>query len=460
MTGIDTSHPVKEKWAVVSLASLYAFRMLGLFMVLPVMMLEGSHLEGATPQLLGLAMGIYGLSQALLQIPAGALSDRIGRKPVIIGGLLIFAAGSLLAASADSVWGVVAGRALQGCGAIASAIMALVTDITREENRMKAMATIGASIGLSFSAALIIGPALAAAGGLTAIFGITAVLALVGIGIVMTLPTPPQRQHRDASAALPEIISQLKNPAMWPLITGVFLLHALMVVIFSAVPGQLAAAGLAVEQHSLLYLPVLIASFVLMVPLIIVAEKKQQMKRIVATGALLLAGSLLLMGGAHVLWQWITLLVLYFWGFNLLEASLPSWLSKIAPAGSRGSAMGIFSTFQFAGAFTGGICGGWLLSHASPGFVFVVPGAIMVLWWFMVLRAEAPQHLTSVRLNAGPQTGSDVTAQLQQLPGVAEVLYIPSEQAIYLKVSAGSFDREAALTIIGPTGEEHGAQCQ
>ena len=175
MTGIDTSHPVKEKWAVVSLASLYAFRMLGLFMVLPVMMLEGSHLEGATPQLLGLAMGIYGLSQALLQIPAGALSDRIGRKPVIIGGLLIFAAGSLLAASADSVWGVVAGRALQGCGAIASAIMALVTDITREENRMKAMATIGASIGLSFSAALIIGPALAAAGGMTAIFGITAV---------------------------------------------------------------------------------------------------------------------------------------------------------------------------------------------------------------------------------------------------------------------------------------------
>ena len=460
MTGINTLPPAKEKWAVVSLASLYAFRMLGLFMVLPVMMLEGSHLTGATPQLLGLAMGVYGLSQALLQIPAGALSDRIGRKPVIIGGLLIFAAGSVLAATSDSIWGVVAGRALQGCGAIASAIMALVTDITRDENRMKAMATIGASIGLSFSAALILGPALAAAGGLTAIFGVTALLALIGIGIVLTLPSPPRRQHRDASAALPDVIKQLKNPAMWPLITGVFLLHALMVIIFSAVPGQLTAAGLPADSHSLLYLPVLIASFVLMVPLIIIAEKKQQMKRIVATGALLLASALLLMGSARQLWHWVALLILYFWGFNLLEASLPSWLSKIAPAGSRGSAMGIFSTFQFAGAFAGGLSGGWLLANASPGFLFVVPGALMILWWFMVLRAKAPQHLTSVRLAASPDTGPDVTSRLQQLPGVADVLYIPAEQAIYLKVSAESFKHEDALTIIGPTGEEHGAQCQ
>lgn len=455
MTGIDTSHPVNEKWAIASLASLYAFRMLGLFMILPVMMIEGDQLSGATPQLLGLALGIYGLSQALLQIPAGALSDRIGRKPVIIGGLLIFAAGSLLAAYADSVWGVIAGRALQGCGAIASAIMALATDLTREENRMKAMATIGASIGLSFSAALILGPALAAAGGLSGIFAVTAILALLGIGIVMTLPTPPQRQHRDASAALPDVLNQLKNPTMWPLMSGVFLLHTLMVVMFSAVPAQLMQAGLPVTEHSWLYLLVLVASFVLMVPLIIVAEKKQQMKRVVAIGALLLASAMLLMSMASSVLHWVVLLVIYFWGFNLLEASLPSWLSKIAPAGSRGSAMGIFSTSQFAGAFAGGITGGWLIGHVSPGLVFVVPGALMVLWTLIVLRAQAPQHLTSVRLALAPETDASVTEELQQLSGVAEVLLIPAEQAIYLKVSTDTFDRQAALKIL--TGEQNGA---
>ncbi|MDF1763478.1 MAG: MFS transporter, partial [Oleibacter sp.] len=270
----STLSPTNQR-AIASLASLYALRMLGLFMVLPVMSLSGQQLIGATPQLLGLAMGVYGLSQAFLQIPAGSLSDRIGRKPVIIGGLLIFALGSIIAANSDTIYGVIIGRALQGCGAIASAIMALVTDLTDEEHRMKAMASIGASIGLSFSVALVLGPFLAQLGGLSAIFTVTAVLAIAGIfTTIWLIPNPPKKTHRDASALLPEVLRQLTNKQFWPLNIGIFLLHAVMVAIFVAVPRQLIANGLSADDHSTLYLPVLLVAFVLMVPMIIVAEKR------------------------------------------------------------------------------------------------------------------------------------------------------------------------------------------
>ncbi|MED5440015.1 MAG: MFS transporter [Pseudomonadota bacterium] len=449
-----------EQRAVISLASLYALRMLGLFMVLPVMMLEGEQLEGATPQLLGLAMGVYGLTQALLQIPAGALSDRIGRKPVIIGGLLIFALGSVIAATSDSVWGVIIGRALQGGGAIASAIMALVTDLTREEHRMKAMASIGASIGLSFSVALILGPWLASFGGLHLIFAVTAVLAIGGVLVTLwVIPAPPAKQHRDASAALPVIIEQLKNRRMWPLNLGIFLLHALIVAIFVAIPAQLVEAGLTADHHSWLYLPVLLVAFVLMVPLIIIAEKRQRMKGVVITGALIIAAALLLMGAASSLWHWIVLLLLYFWGFNLMEASLPSWLSKIAPAGAKGSAMGIYSSMQFLGAFFGGSIGGWVLSHYGAPILFVGLGALVVLWALLMSQTNAPRHLVSVRLPGHRHLDNSALASLEALPGVAEALYLPAEDAVYLKVSADEFSREDALTLIESTGEKHGSQC-
>lgn len=423
-------------------------------MVLPVLILYGQDLEGASPQLLGLALGIYGLTQAVLQIPAGTLSDRFGRKPVIIVGLIIFAVGSAIAASADTVYELIIGRALQGSGAIASAIMALVTDLTREENRMKAMASIGASIGLAFSLALVLGPLLAQTGGLALIFWVTTVLALLGVLVTLYLiPTPPTLPHRDSQALWPEIKAQLSNKHLWPLNIGIFALHAIMVAIFVAIPAQLELAGLVADRHSWFYLPVLLVSFVLMVPCIIVAEKKQQMKRIVQLGTLLIVLALLLMGFSHQLWHWVLTVGLYFWGFNLLEASLPSWLSKVAPAGSKGSAMGIYSSLQFFGAFVGGAIAGAILQGFDSAMLFVILGGIMVAWLLLISRSKAPEHLTSVRLAVAPAVGDAEVTELMSLQGVSEVRCVKHEHAIYLKVNADQFDRQQALTIIGSTGE-------
>lgn len=439
-----------EQRTVAALASLYSLRMLGLFMVLPVMAIEGINLNGATATLLGLAMGAYGLTQALLQIPAGTLSDRIGRKPVIIGGLVIFALGSVICAVADNIWLMIIGRALQGAGAIASAIMALVTDLTREEHRMKAMASIGASIGLSFSVALILGPWLAELGGLPLMFGFIAVLTVAGILLtIFVVPTPPVKPNRDATPIWSEVWVQAKNPKLWPLNIGVFILHAMMVGIFLVVPNQLSALGLAsASSHSWLYLPVLIAAFILMVPFIIIAEKKRQMKSVVISGAVMIACSLLMMAMANQLWHWVVALLIYFWGFNLMEASLPSWLSKEAPAGAKGSAMGIFSSLQFLGAFVGGAVGGVVVGHFSGSTLFVGLGALMILWALFLSRCPAPQYLTSVRLETKREFSPEQLSLLQAVPGVAEVNLAVSENAIYLKVNANAYDHEQALALM------------
>ncbi len=448
-----------EKRAIASLASLYALRMLGLFMVLPVMAIAGAEFEGATPELIGLAIGAYGLSQALLQIPAGALSDYFGRKPIIVVGLIIFALGSFIAANADSIYGIILGRFLQGCGAIASAVMALVTDLTREEHRMKAMASIGASIGLSFSVALVLGPILVNLGGLQLIFVITGVLAIGGIILMLTfVPTPARKKHRDGSAIVSEVFKQLGNGQLWPLNIGIFILHALMVAMFVAIPQQLVQAGLTLDQHAWMYLPVLLIAFVLMVPFVIIAEKKKQMKGIVITALSIMIVALILMSQAIGVWAWAIALGVFFWAFNIMEATLPSWLSKVAPAGAKGSAMGIYSTLQFLGAFAGGLIGGWLNNHFGIEGLFLILAAAVFAWAILVVITPKPAHLNSVRIDIQNQ-GSVVDQSalyldaLINLRGVADAILIAEEQAIYLKVDASVFDYNHAMATVNSVGE-------
>ncbi|MBL4798987.1 MAG: MFS transporter [Oleispira sp.] len=458
MTSVSTISGT-EKRAIASLASLYALRMLGLFMVLPVMAIAGADFEGATPELLGLAIGAYGLSQALLQIPAGALSDYFGRKPIIVIGLLIFALGSFVAANADTIYGIIFGRFLQGCGAIASAVMALVSDLTREEHRMKAMASIGASIGLSFSVALVLGPVLVNLGGLQLIFIVTGVLSLGGIVLMLYLvPTPARKRHRDGSAIVSEVFKQLGNGQLWPLNIGIFILHALMVAMFVSIPPQLVQAGLTLDQHAWLYLPVLLIAFVLMVPFVIIAEKKKQMKGIVITALGIMILALILMSQAMEIWAWAIALGVFFWAFNIMEATLPSWLSKVAPAGAKGSAMGIYSTLQFLGAFAGGLTGGWLNNHFGIEGLFLILAAAVFAWALLVIFTPKPAHLNSVRVDIQNQDNSEDQSALYldaliNLRGVADAILIAEEQAIYLKVDASVFDYQQAMATVNSLGE-------
>lgn len=441
-----------ESRAIASLASLYAFRMMGLFMVLPVLMLYGQDYQGSTPMLMGLALGSYGLTQAILQIPFGSLSDRIGRKPVIFIGLLIFALGSIVAASAESVYTLILGRCLQGAGAIAGAIMALVADLTSDESRTKAMATIGASIGLSFSIALVLGPALTQFGGLSAIFIVTAVMALVGMLILWRwVPTPimTSRRHRD-TGTVPEMVRQmLSYGELQRLNLGVFVLHAALMASFVAVPLVLEQhLGISRENHWLVYLPLLLLAFAVMVPFIIIAEKLRQIK-VVFVGAVAL---LALMEFALSFWYeqkilFLIALFLFFVGFNLLEATLPSLMSKIAPAGAKGTASGIYSTFQFMGAFVGGVGGGWLLQEFGVAAVYIGASSLLIVWFFVAQNMKTPEYLSRVQVALNDAESDHAESQLLQLSGVVEVLLIREEQTAYLKVNSANFNHAEMMQL-------------
>jgi MFS family permease len=432
-----SSKPVSEMRIVGSLALLYVFRMLGLFMVFPVMMLYGRDYIDQTPFLLGAALGIYGLTQAVFQIPLGLLSDVWGRKPVIFIGLIIFALGSLVAANADTVWGLLIGRALQGAGAIASAILALVGDLTSEQNRTRAMAVIGGSIGLSFAVAMILGPILAAKGGLASIFWLASALAGVGILILWrAVPNPPAHSLRGAEGiAVPALFSRvLKNTQLLKLILAIFVLHFVLTTTFVAAPLVLEASGKASGNHWHYYLPVMLLAFAAMVPLMYVAERKRKAKGIMQFSIVLMLASLIALAlGSTISAIWLAGIFVFFTAFNLLEATLPSWLSKQAPAGSKGTAMGIYSTCQFLGASAGGFLGGYIAQHFGFTEVFWLGVIATSVWLAISFFMLAPPPLKSLCLAC--KNAISAPELMTEVAGVVECAWVAEQQLLYLKVS-------------------------
>lgn len=436
-----------ERRSVAALASVYAMRMLGLFMVMPVFVLLGEDLKGATPALLGFAIGAYGLSQALLQIPFGLLSDRVGRKRMIYIGLILFAAGSLLAASTDSIYVVILGRILQGAGAIASVLMALLSDLTREEERTKAMATVGISIGLSFSVSLVLGPLLGGIWGLSGIFYATAALALVALVIVHRLvPTPHQHKNSADTHPAREMLSTvLADGRLLRLDFGIFALHFVLTALFLLFPTILQdQLGLPSESHWWFYLSVMVTSFFAMVPFIIIGEKKRKMKPVLCGAIALLtlstAGLTSATSGLVVAWG---VLFAFFMAFNLLEASLPSLISKEAPAAGKGTAMGVYSTSQFFGAFLGGALGGVLLEGVGFAGVLWLMVGLLGLWLLVALTMPAPGYTTSFVVQLQQVVGDQfdqIDDDLRQLPGVKDVVIVEEAATAYLKVDRQQFD--------------------
>ena len=445
-----------ETRAASGLALVFAFRMLGMFMVLPVLATYGMDLAGATPALIGLAIGAYGLTQAIFQIPFGVISDRIGRRPVIYLGLIVFALGSVLAANSDSIWGVIAGRILQGAGAISAAVMALLSDLTREQHRTKAMAMIGMTIGLSFAVAMVVGPLLTRAFGLSGLFLATGAMALCGIVIVMFMVprSTGTLQHRESGVAKQALLPTLRHPDLLRLDLGIFVLHAMLMSSFIALPLALVEkAGLPKEQHWWVYLTALLISFFAMIPFIIYGEKKRKMKRV------LLGAVVTLMLTELFFWKFGDSLrtlvigtVVFFTAFNLLEASLPSLISKVSPAGGKGTAMGVYSTSQFLGSALGGILGGWLFQHGGLSVVFLGGAGLAALWLAFAVTMREPPYVTSLRLPLSPEAlrEAGLAERLKAVNGVTDAVIVAEEAAIYIKLDTELLDRATLEQLVNP----------
>ena len=393
-----------ERRSAFSLASIYALRMLGLFMVMPVFMLEARHYEGGDDlSAIGMAMGVYGLVQAVLQIPFGMAADRFGRKRVIYFGLALLALGSIVGAMATSVGGLALGRALQGGGAISAAVTALLADQTRDAVRTKGTALVGASIGLMFALSLVLGPLLSGWGGLSAIFGVTLLLAVSGVVIVRWW-TPPEPALPVAGQTKHSLWGLLVHPDLIRLNFGVFALYAVQLASWVAIPALLIQAGVASADHGWVYLPAVLLSFVVMGVTLFPMERRGLLRPlflgcIVLVMAVQATWSFLAMSSPP-LWSLAILLFLFFCGFNVLEASQPSLASRLAPTGSRGAALGVYNTLQSLGIFAGGAIGGLLIKNTGASGVFTASAALMLVWlgvaWGARFVNKSPSGMASV----------------------------------------------------------------
>jgi MFS family permease len=449
-----------ERRASLGLASIYGLRMLGLFIVLPVFAIYAQHLPGGDSHLLiGIALGAYGLTQAILQIPSGWLSDRYGRKPVIYSALALFAVGSFIAADAHNIYWIIIGRVVQGAGALNAAVMALTADLTREEVRTKAMAMIGITIGVTFSISMVLSPVLDNIIHVPGIFALTGVLAVLAIGVVKFLIPDPAitHFHSDTEASGKHFIEVLRNKDLLRLDFGIFSLHAILMSVFMQVPFVMEKDGLPLSHHWYVYLPVMLVAFVLMVPPIVIAEKKGKMKQVFMLSIFLaMCAQVLLMFGQHSLWGVAAALLVFFAAFNVLEATLPSMISKIAPLAAKGTAMGVYSSVQFLGAFSGAAIGGALMQFVGGDAVFVF-AIVMLLVWLAVASTMRPPATVRTRLYHLAEMSAEqavlLQQQLAQLQGVREAMVVAAENIACLKVDMTGFDEAAVDRLVIPSAK-------
>jgi len=446
-----------EVRASLSLASIYGLRMLGMFLILPIFSIYAETLPGGESHLLiGLALGAYGLTQAMFQLPFGMASDRFGRKRMIYIGLVLFVIGSLVAAFANDLYTIIFGRAIQGAGAVSAVVTALVADLTREEHRTKAMAMIGGTIGVTFAMSLILGPALNQWIGIPGIFLLTGILAVLAILDVKYLVPDPvvSRFHSDAEASPSKLKDVLKDMQLMRLNFGIFALHAAQMAMFVVVPFAIkGTSGMSENDHWMIYLPIMVISFALMVPAIIYGEKKAKLKPVfIGAIAIMLLAQILFAGSIDAFWGIIISLSAYFVAFNILEATLPSIISKLAPAASKGTAIGVYNTAQSLGVFVGGALGG-VLSHLY-GFsaVFIFCSVLMGLWLIAALSMKTPPAVKSKMYHLEEMTkaaAKNLSTRLSAIAGVREAVVLPDEGLVILKVDMRqSFDEAEVLRLI------------
>lgn len=453
-----------ETRATAALASIYGLRMLGMFLILPIFAIYAETLQGGDNHaLIGLALGAYGFMQVIFQLPFGMASDRFGRKKLIYLGLIMFAVGSVFAATAQDIYMVIVGRAIQGAGAISAVVTALVADSTREEHRTQAMAMIGATIGVTFAVSLVTGPILNQWIGVSGIFWLTAVLSIAAIAVVkFAVPEPLHAHfHSDAQAAPAKIREVLRDTQLLRLNFGTFCLHGAQMAMFMVVPFAIKnSTGMNENTHWQIYLPVLVLSFILMVPAIIYAEKKAKLKPVFVTAVgLMLLTQIAFMFSLTSLWGIVATLFSYFVAFNILEASLPSLISKMAPVAAKGTAMGVHNTAQSFGMFLGAALGGWLShSYGSPS-VFVFCAALMVVWFGLALGMQAPPSVKTKMFHIqgyNDEQAAILVQDIRAMDGVYEVVAIPSETMLMVKLeNQRSKEFQAALSqaIMNRIGE-------